>query len=206
MTTTPDSPLPLDPLIDRPLPRPALDHLSAVQAALAPEHPPILTVGSLRGLLDMLAAKGIDEDTAVVVANDGWYDEVLADVGHPLTPEPEMIWVTLTLAGPADARFTPGWRPPEPEPPRRQDTPTDVVAWAMDAFWGDEAGSYKAGDYDSCLNAAQALEAAGYAWSDAAVRRAADVSFVMGQHGVDQRTDRQYHAVIAACILETEDV
>lgn len=91
------------------------------------------------------------------------------------------------------------------QPPRR-DSATDVVGWAMDAFWSDDGLSYKASDYDAVFHAAQALEAAGYAWAAKDVRSAADISFVMGQFGVDQRTDRQYHAVIAAAILDSEDV
>lgn len=90
-----------------------------------------------------------------------------------------------------------------------KDTPTDIVAWAMQAFWDDFENfkaSDEASDEDACLNVAQALEAAGYEWAAADVRRAATISFVFGQFGVDQKTSRLYHAVIAAAILDTEDV
>lgn len=167
----------------------------------------ILTVSELKRRLDRAFESGIHPDTAVVVAQDGWYDELDADIGDPTSValDDEYIWFTLTPHGPADARFTPSNVRPD-RSLANTDSPTDVVGWAMQAFWGDPEQAYKASEYDAVFHAAQALEAAGFAWSAAAVRRAADVGYVMGQYGVDQKTDRQYHAVIAATILETEDV
>jgi hypothetical protein len=179
----------------------------------SPEHQPILTVGALRDLLDQLTEQGIDQNTAVVVYREGWYDELAARVEHPIAAPHEVIWLTLTPTGPADARFTPGhW--PEDEDERDEDAKlprrpaVDVVASALQEFWNDDALAYKAGEYDACLFVANRLSAESdrYAWSDASVRRAADVAFVLGQLGADQTTDRSFHAAVAAIILESEDV
>lgn len=192
------------------------DHVPA-HRDVQPQTPEgILTVGALRDLLNQLTEQGIRQDTAVVVANDGWYDELSAHVEHPLDRSVnEFLWVTLSPAGPADARFTAGhFVDDEPTPPTTAREPlTDLVGRLFAQFWTgedatDAALSYKAGDYDACLWVAEQVHVArkDLTWSDAAVRRAADLSYVMGQYGVDQTNDRQYHAAMAVAIFETTEV
>ena len=168
---------------------------------------PILTVRGLHAKLTAAIERGIANDTAVVVYNEGWYDEVLDDITDP-TVEDNVIWFTLTPAGPADARFTPGHFHDEDAVIDPTVPVVDLVASALQTFWQDSHLSHKAGEYDAAHYVATAVCACrpDLTWSDATLRRAADLAYVVGQFGVDQTTDRQFAAMLAVAIFETEDV
>lgn len=70
---------------------------------------PIMTASHLKTLLDAALERGLHPETAVVVATDGWYLELHADVCDPTDPgEGEgYAWFTLNPAGEADTRATP---------------------------------------------------------------------------------------------------
>jgi hypothetical protein len=86
-----------------------------------------MNVTELRDALDALIANGLDPDTTVVVATEGWY-KIVEDLTTPFDMHPGEAhsWVTIELGEDADARFTPAhegfaedepsesWQPPHP--------------------------------------------------------------------------------------------
>jgi len=77
---------------------------------------PLLTVRDLFLALAEAFTRGIDPNTAVVIADadgDGWYNEISADFEDPTKPDSDFNCFTLYPSQSMDARFTPMHYPKE---------------------------------------------------------------------------------------------
>jgi hypothetical protein len=74
---------------------------------------PLLTARDLFLALAEAFTRGIDPNTAVVIANDGWYNEISADFEDPTKPDSDFNCFTLYPTREIDARFTPMHYPKE---------------------------------------------------------------------------------------------
>jgi hypothetical protein len=74
---------------------------------------PLLTARDLFLALAEAFTRGIDPNTAVVIANDGWYNEISADFEDPTKPDSDFNCFTLYPTREMDARFTPMHYPKE---------------------------------------------------------------------------------------------
>lgn len=80
-----------------------------------------MNITELKAAVDLAVERGIHPETTVVVALEGWYALLDADVCDPtVNDEGGYIWFTLNPAAPtqvgdryewADARFTPDHQP-----------------------------------------------------------------------------------------------
>ena len=71
-----------------------------------------MTVAELQAALQAAVERGLDPDTTVVVATEGWFSIVDYTVDPSVLDSDQAdMWFTLFPGDDADARFTPGGRP-----------------------------------------------------------------------------------------------
>jgi hypothetical protein len=70
-----------------------------------------VTVKELQAALQAAVDRGLDPETTVVLATDGWY-QIATEVADPSQDSDQAdMWFTIYPGDEADSRFTPGGRP-----------------------------------------------------------------------------------------------
>lgn len=77
-----------------------------------------MNVEMLKSAVDAALARGLNPETSVVIAHEGWYFHLSEDIEEPTQPDPTAdMWFTLSFAEfdgkpiPCDARFSQGHTP-----------------------------------------------------------------------------------------------